>query len=314
MDWKQSHHIIDDYEECSFSVHNFLLNGREGMSTMSPSSSEMVEPEGKKPKTGTSAPTDTASSTSWRQKCISTFQLEAIPEAWSDKVPVFSEAAWERYYRVRMEKNNISLATSDGEEGKEEDDALGSVQFEEFSSVYQENNESSWDVECMNHLKSEMEEKIERLEVQTKLKCPWKWTPGIEEAFEWHDHNDLRRGVYLAYVWSPFAIPHAIALEHYYYHRPHWSTMEFWTTWKYALIDFEDNQSTKQLKTEDFKFLCSNGYEDERLRADVIDTDNLTMTTVNRMRAFLYGSRIKACKEQTCCDLTFLELLFGSMG
>ena len=270
--------------------------------------SGVSEPEPKKPKVVAS------SSRTWRQKCIDTFDLQPVPNAWASKVPEGSEAAWERYYQVRIKKNEPKRPYHyDSDEEKDKKPAA----FAEFSDIRQDEedfDEESWDVECMNTWKEFMQTKIESLKSSEKLKCAWKWTPGMEEAFVWEDHQDLRCGTYLAYVWSPYAIPHAVALEHYYYRRVRFGSMGLHVTWSYALVDFEDEKSTRQLKSKDFTFICSNGFEDEELRADKIHTEKLTMITVNRIRTFLYGSTAQACKNLTCSDATLLELVFASMG
>ena len=137
----------------------------------------------------------------------------------------------------------------------------------------------------------------------------------MKNAFVWEDcFDDLREGVYLAYVWSPYAIPHAVGLEHDYHRRARWSSIEFQTVWRYTLVDFEDDTSTRPWNFKDFILMCSNRYDNEELRADIINTGKLTMTTVNRIRTFLYGSRAQACKDLTCSDATLMELIFASMG
>jgi hypothetical protein len=256
--------------------------------------------------------------TSWRQKSIDTFKLLPVPDAWANKVPVGTEEAWKRYYETRIERNKPKRPWSYGDDEEEEEAKEGEGEFVEFSDIQQDEDdfgEEAWDVDCMNRWKEAMEEKVDKFKEEKKLLCPWKWTPAIEEEFVWEDHNDLRRGTYLAYVWSPFAIPHAVALEHYYYRRVYWSSMGFWTTWQYALVDFEDSQSTKQLDGEtDYSFICSNGFDDEELRADKINLKGLNKNLVRKIRTFVYGDSSQACKDLTCSDATLLDLLFGSMG
>jgi hypothetical protein len=65
--------------------------------------------------------------------------------------------------------------------------------------------------------------------------------------------------------------------------------------------------------SEDFETLCSNCYEDEELRLDVIDTSGLTKTTVSSLRRFLFGA-LEESVHDFCDNFSFLRLLFGSMG
>lgn len=76
------------------------------------------------------------------------------------------------------------------------------------------------------------------------------------------------------------------------------------------MIDFEDASSMKS----EYKELCSNGYKDQELRADVISTSHLNMRTVKKLRRFLFGSDSADSKKLICSDETFLRILFGSMG
>jgi hypothetical protein len=64
---------------------------------------------------------------------------------------------------------------------------------------------------------------------------------------------------------------------------------------------------------EDFETLCSNGYEDEELRLDDIDTSGFTKTTDSSLRHFLFGA-LEESEHDFCDNFSFLRLLFGSMG
>jgi hypothetical protein len=86
--------------------------------------------------------------------------------------------------------------------------------------------------------------------------------------------------------------------------------MEFRIVWGYKLLDFEE---APQDKETGFTTICSNCYEDETLRADVIDVSNLNRDTVDSLRRFLFGA-IEETKQVCCDDFSFLRLLFGTMG
>jgi hypothetical protein len=84
--------------------------------------------------------------------------------------------------------------------------------------------------------------------------------------------------------------------------------MEFCVVWGYKLLE-----EAPQDKETGFTTICSNCYEDETLRADVIDVSNLNRNTVDRLRRFLFGA-IEESKQVCCDDFSFLRLLFGTMG
>lgn len=92
--------------------------------------------------------------------------------------------------------------------------------------------------------------------------------------------------------------------------RVRWSSIEFSTTWSYRFIDFEASNPTESK----YKELCSNFYRNQELRADVIDTSNLNIETVNELRRFVFGSDSEDSKKLICPDDTFIRILFGSMG
>ncbi|KAL7523930.1 hypothetical protein ACHAXR_000366 [Thalassiosira sp. AJA248-18] len=90
-----------------------------------------------------------------------------------------------------------------------------------------------------------------------------------------------------------------------------WRTMEFGTIWNYRLIDFEEEETIEDKK---YNTLCSNQYEDEELRADVIEEKHLNKTTGNKLRTFLFGTHSEDSKSIICSDMNFWLLIFGSMG
>jgi hypothetical protein len=89
--------------------------------------------------------------------------------------------------------------------------------------------------------------------------------------------------------------------------------VEFSVVWGYKLLDFEEYQDSEdEDEDERFETICSNCYHDEELRADVIDAYNLNRSTIHRLRRFLFGTSSQS--NEICDDLSFLRLLFGSMG
>jgi hypothetical protein len=92
------------------------------------------------------------------------------------------------------------------------------------------------------------------------------------------------------------------------------STVEFFVIWGCKPLDFEDDQDEDDDdESDDLTTICSNCYENQFLRADVIDVSHLNHNTVDHLRRFLFGA-IEESKPVSCDDFSFLRLLFGSMG
>ena len=213
---------------------------------------------------------------SWRDKSIKQFGLLDLPDGWKDSVARGTEDAWKKYYEYRIK--------AEGKQNK----------YEEDNGFF-----SKWT--------SDMNDRIRTLMAPN---CTWHWKPQLGHI-EWEDCDSLRSGNYSANVWSPYAIPHAVELNHRYHSRARIDTFEFFTTWSYRLIDFEKEET---IKNKEFQELCSNCYEDEELRADVIDDEHLNEKTCSLLRNFLFGSDSEHSKSITCSDMNFWLLVFGSMG
>jgi hypothetical protein len=140
------------------------------------------------------------------------------------------------------------------------------------------------------------------------------------------DYQSIQSATFGSHVWSPYAIPHAIALEHCYHERARSTTFEFHCIWSYKLLDFEpndvggihrnDNDEDDDDDDDDFEQVCSCCFEDEELRAYEIETPGLNDSCLlTRLRRFLFGSSSDASKQETgCTDYQFWLLLFASMG
>lgn len=222
----------------------------------------------------------------WRDKCIQKFKLQPVPESWQDQVSRGSETAWERYYKYRT-----NLLRNNGSGSDDDDDDEGEVNL-------------------LRVWKEKLDE-LAREIFRPDKKWRYKWRTSLRAGnLNWQDYNELRSAEYYGHVWSPYAIPHAIHLEQRYHCRPRQTTVELAVAWGYKLQDFEEPQDEDE--DEEFARICSNCYEDEELRADVIDVSNLNRNTVHRLRRFLFGTSNQS--EQICDDFSFLRLLFGSMG
>ena len=226
---------------------------------------------------------------SWREKCINIFNLKHAPDALKGSLAVGTEDAWKRYFHYRIVRDFESTKLT--EEADEDD-------------VFEENKE------LLEDWRYAMETKIRDLMEEN---CEWQWTPYFDDGeMVWEDPGELRSAEYLGHIWSPFPIPRCIALKHNYHCRTRYSTVSFYVTWEYKLIDFEC--ANEEVKGCSYEELCSNCFEDEKLRADVIKTSNLNEHTLGKMRRHLYGSSSETSKSLTCSDKNFLLLLFGSMG
>jgi hypothetical protein len=230
----------------------------------------------------------------WRTKCIEEFKLQPVPVTWSDQVARGSEKAWKNYFEYRKKQVKVSIKNDDDIE-----------------------KEAVQEWECkMEDLEFEIFPEQEFNPEQPGL---WQTHLCVEDLVM-VDHYEMRSAQFHGRVYSPYALPHAIHLQHRYHRRPRMSTMEFFAEWRYKLLDFEDAQDEDFDEGQDdddesggFTTICSNCFEDERLRADVIEVSHLNQDTVDRLRRFLFGA-IKESKPVCCDDFSFLRLLFGSMG
>jgi hypothetical protein len=230
----------------------------------------------------------------WRDKCIHTFKLQPVPESWQDQVSRGSETAWERYYKYRQNLNPKKKKRGDEEDDDDDDE-------EDYDDD---------DDEGEGNLLIVWEEKLDELADEV-FQSQDKWQTSLSAGrLVWEDCDELRSAEYYGHVWSPYAIPHSIHLEQRHHCRARQNTVEFYVEWGYKLLDFEETQDNDE--DEEFTRICSNCYEDEELRADVIDASNLNRNTVHRLRRFLFGTNSQS--EQLCDDFSFLRLLFGSMG
>jgi hypothetical protein len=233
----------------------------------------------------------------WRTKCIEEFKLEPVPVTWSDQVARGSEKAWKNYFEYR--KKQVKVETNKGSDDDDDDD---------------DDDEDEDDL--VQETMMEWRGKLEEVEFESfpdqedNPEQPGKWQTHIRVENLVHEYDEMRSAEFHGHVYSPYALPHAINLEHRYHRRPRHSTMEFWVVWGYKLLDFEEAQ---EQETGDFTTICSNCYEDEELRADVIDVSHLNQNTVDRLRRFLFGA-VEESKPVCCDDFSFLRLLFGSMG
>ena len=222
---------------------------------------------------------------SWRDKAIDKFDLRRVPNEWKDAVAAGDEDAWKRYYEYRSEIDDVDEEDPDHYDPEE-------------------------DPETGTYLREWKQTLAQQIKERMKDDCPWPWSP-VLGCIDWEDCEYIRTAHYFSHVWSPYAIPHAIELMHRYHGRSRMNSVEFSTAWSYRLVDFADEDS---VNNERMKVLCSDHFEDEELRADIIEVDNLTKKTCRKLRKFLFGSRSDESKRVTCTDYDFWLLIFGFMG
>jgi len=233
---------------------------------------------------------DSSETMSWRAKSIEEFGLQPVPDGWKDSVAIGSEEAWESYYTYR---SRVECRGSEEDDSGDEIDSDGDY----------------IDDENYDFMKEWKQKMAAQIEVYMANDCQWHWTPGFGHLV-WDD-DQLRSAEYYTHVWSPYAIPHAIDLEHRYHCRSRMSSVEFGTIWSYRKVDFEEEVA---IDSDEYEELCSNCFKDEELRADVINLSHMNKLTCQRLRRFLFGAHSEECRKVTCSDMNFWLLLFGSMG
>jgi len=223
---------------------------------------------------------------SWRKECIDKFGLQPVPATWKDEVAAAtSEDAWKRYYKARSKV-----------EAKRD---LAAVDHDEYGDYV---NRWQAKLECLK----------KDLEGGTGTADNWSCTPRID-SMDFEDVDEIRSAHLISYVWSPYAIPRVLILEHRYHNRARYSSYEFHCVWTYQRMDFAEDKNDGAVD-EEMEEICSCCFEDQELRAYVIHTPGLTAQSILCLGQFLFGSTSAACKEETCSDYSFLLLLLGSMG
>lgn len=218
-----------------------------------------------------------------------------IPAEWPlpDEVSTATVDVWRAYYshRIACKKREDYLQDSDEDEYGEE---------EKVRELFDK---------CQSELE-EVEEGVRGVDWTNDNGFPWFENTFIDiERYvpDAYGCNELQSATYKAIVFSPYAIPHAIELQHRYHRRARWSTMEFYATWAYSLKTYDNGVSS----SNEMMQLCSNCYEDEELRADTIELDGLTTSTVDRMREHLFGT---LSSKSYLDDFSFMKLIFASMA
>ena len=241
----------------------------------------------------------------WRSRCIESFGLLPAPKNWRD---CSTEWAWERYYHFR------SLT-------QEQFDPCRQHGTHTFVLGDEIEDSCLWSQQLRDELRSKMDNLQKEIFGVDGDDVLWDYTAWIGSDLRFKGHNRVGTVTHHAVVWSPFAIPHAVRLEHYYHHHSRAYSREFRVSWSYRLFDFEDLNFQASRKTE----LCSNTWN----RNDNVRARNLSAGTVELLGTFLFGPRFGGVTSENSMslddyddsknildidDYSFLRLLFGSMA
>jgi hypothetical protein len=180
---------------------------------------------------------------SWRLQSIQQFGLRPVPPA--SAVAGGTEEAWKKYYKYRCQTEGI----------KEEQGGDGDMDKEEQGGDDDSDDEYDWGEENYGSKKlmGEWKKQLGYMEYEAN-DCGWHWTPKFGDL-TWDDWDDdeIRSAEYYCHVWSPFAIPHAIALERRYHRRPPviqlWNSTPFGATVWWIL---KKRMTMKQTNTPNF--------------------------------------------------------------
>ncbi|CAB9522774.1 hypothetical protein SEMRO_1339_G264290.1 [Seminavis robusta] len=248
-----------------------------------------------------------AKAQTWKERCIQEFDLRPLPLSWNEKVVEQTEEASERYYLLRKKGFARKAEVEDREESDLDDsDDEGTLEG------------------LLEGLLEELRDKLE--DMSTNIfgeDAPWKWQTSLSaKDLTWDAYSSsdrLMTGTFQGLVWSPYAIPRAVSLEHYYYRRPSMRTMSFRVEWSYKLLNFEADGVMQLFEAErKWTVICANGYDNERLRLDCIVDRNLTRATIRLLKSFLCGAKSNKTdlffKDAICSDFDFILLVFASMG
>jgi hypothetical protein len=123
---------------------------------------------------------------SWRDKCIVDFQLQPVPSSWKDEVATVSDKAWQEYYafRIKHHENSSKQSEDDEDDGKLVKNwrrKLNKLVTKTFREGADESTNISWHCTVFMGL----------------LSCDGP--------------KSIQSAMFCSYVWSPYAIPHALA-------------------------------------------------------------------------------------------------------
>jgi hypothetical protein len=277
------------------------------------------------------------SSKSWRQKAIEEFGLLPLPEELAQNKDILAlsegnDTIWKRYFGFRIQYDDRDEKSNMEGQATDETGGFKREIHEDGDSYASDNGEAQLQGEVWKSLKKEAK-KVEDstrdpkskkdkndAELTKMLAKAWVehtclWLPELK----WNDYSftfEIQSVKYGAYIFSPFAIPHAISFFTDYNYESKRHEVEFSVEWKFDLISF-DQRGNFGPSTSRGETLCGNSFDDppfwtNRIRwvgVENIRLDNFTPTTIKRIRHWLYGANLKGFD-----DYDFLRLLFASGG
>ena len=167
--------------------------------------------------------------TDWREKSVNEFGLVEIPEAWT--TPKLEELSrgdnkiWKKYYDFRVKQK---ISDADYEDGDDDDDDDDDHMEKELANDIRRDLRVTVEEITKAHPKSEF------------LASAWlKHTKQSIQHLVAEDYDTLRTADYAAVIFSPYAIPHAVAMSHGWHNRARYYSCEFYATWGFNLVRFD---------------------------------------------------------------------------
>ena len=221
----------------------------------------------------------------WRQKSIQEFKLLPIPHEWTvnERVSTASNHEWRAYYSHRK------------------------ICKKHERTVYKGTDNVGYDYGYERSLRRRWKEKLKEVEQEISGCKGWSENVYLEVTDLYGYTGDTFRVEYKALVWSIYAIPHAIQLEHWYYeNRTRSWSIEFDTKWSHSLKTYREVFSSYEKG-----YICSNECKAGRICFETIDTTNLHAGTVGHMQRHLFGSELSS---KVLNKFDFMKLIFASMA
>lgn len=295
-------------------------------------------------------------SLSWRERCIQEFSLLPLPDEWTANNDDLSNLSRGQPAKMRFPFAMSPWGTAADNDASSKPSALDDVtwkRYHEFRTRLvqeQAKNEKNKDDdyegygELLNRCQEAFREELKRLYPEGSCCLDWQsHTIQKIEYCEWeYDSDDLRGATYLSFIFSPYAIPHALKFKHHYYSRAYYRSLDFCCYWLFSMLRFdgEPGGDTVQRKLawswpdewdyrgptqpvylvdQEMEYLASNRYIDppeveggEWIRVEDINVSNFTPVTVRRLREWLFGCSFHSLAVMD--NFSLLRLLLASCG
>jgi len=256
----------------------------------------------------------------YKQKCIEEFSLKPCLVAQPKEDPTTegisaSNEIWKRYYEFRIQQKRREAEQEKAVDGGEDYEYL------------------------RKELKEQLQEELDSIENRDAAQDLMRSTIIFVLDCTLEDEDDVRTSSYKACMFSPYQIPHAVEFTHRYHKRARYWSLEYSTWWAFRLVRFDGEGPAdkiqqqlsryfpKDIMFEDplydtetgEEFLCSNGCAEmpnEKARwvyCERPEANNLTPTTITRIREWLYGTPFYQSKD-LISDFDLMRLVFASMG